>query len=236
MPSEIDTAGSPATEASADRRGIALLTELHPKWRACSDRLAELLARKDAILQELGPLKAHVATTHERSIVDGGGVPRIPTPPPATDHPESVKAVLGDLLSPYEPRPVPQPASEVVRFRELKAEIEAIDEALPLLHRELAAAHREASRLVCDHIKSEYQEKIAGPVLDAMKSLAEAMIAHAGFRQDFVNVNLNTLAPLPITDYFGDAKDKISGLRQLLSFAAEVGHHSFRVPQHWRQE
>jgi hypothetical protein len=226
------TSEAPESTIPAEARGIRLLAELNPLYRQRVERGAELRERRDALLLESRSVWDRISPT-EREIVL---TPRVPAPSPPTDYDPAVKAILGDDAPPFVPPQRLLPASpDLRRFREIRDELAAMEKAWPILAAETEKATREEHKKVCDHIRPEYREKVAGPVIEALKALVEAIIAHDNWRYDLRNVNLHTLAPIPIQEFVGSVKDRSSPLRRMLAFAAECGHCEARVPEHWRE-
>ena len=210
---------------SEHKTQIERIRDVSPKYSAIIEKHAELLARQEAVLKEIGPL----AEQDRRARPSWTAQLPKPKPKPIVRHAGAV-ALVGDLLpeqpieetSPPEPRPSWPGES---RLRELSAESEAIAEALKLLIPEQMKARKAYSKAVVAQRGAEYQ-MLVETIVDAANAFSEALLQHHVFINDRreAGVAWQYFRPIDVTTHFGDLSEDFSPLRKLVLAAIEQRH------------
>jgi hypothetical protein len=221
---------------------------VHPAFTAASDKLCALHERKDEATAEMVTLSEEL----DALAVFQGSDPRetskfvAPPPPPPKSLSDEARALLGI----HAPAPVaedPKPAKPVQpvvsyadprtrRVHELAAEVQALTEAIEIMASIREREHAVASKKLAEALNPEYGA-IAERICKALVELGSAWIEQRDFMVKHCSAHAAFFRPLTLeVGNLGDPRDRNSGFRRVLTWAAETGRFDLaRLPAAWMQ-
>jgi hypothetical protein len=201
------------------------LASVAPEWVKLTNMLLNFHARRNELLAKIPPLQDGINKSGLAYFFEQNRKPNKEAVQPIKASPGAAE-LLGPEFTPAPRMPeasgIREPAA-IAEIRKIGDELKEIDEAIELLHPQLAKARTEGSKRLWKLVIPEYRG-IAGRICAALIDLGNAHLEQERFFERHVSAERASLRPIHGTGTLGDPCDPWSEIRRLLQWACECGH------------